>query len=61
VGWAGTDESQEELELVSVEQLDATALVDINTAALELDANAYQVSPNVYGTTEPATNTAEFS
>ena len=54
VGWSGTDETREELELVSVEQLDAAALVDVNIAALELDAHAYQVSPDVYGTTQPA-------
>ena len=59
VGWTGTDETQEELELVSVEELDATALVDVNIAALELDAHAYLVSPNVYGQTEPATRQTE--
>ena len=59
VGWTGTDETQEELELVSVEELDATALVDVNIAALELDAHAYLVSPNVYGQTEPATKQTE--
>ena len=57
VDWTGTDETQEELELVSLEQLDDTALVDVNIAALELDTHAYQASPNVYGQTEPATNT----
>ena len=61
VSWSGIDETQEELELVSVEQLDAVALADINTAALELEAHAYQISPDVYGTTEPAVNTATFS
>lgn len=55
VGWSGTDETREELELVSVEQLDASALADVNVAALELDARAYEVSPDVYNQTEPAT------
>ena len=54
VGWNGNDETQEELELVSVEQLDAAALVDVRAAALELEASAYEVSPDVYGRTEPA-------
>ena len=57
VGWTGNDETQEELELVSFEQLDPAALVDVRAAALELEASAYEVSPNVYGRTEPAVNT----
>lgn len=54
VDWSGTDETQEELELVLVEQLDPSALADVRAAALELEASAYVVSPDVYGTTEPA-------
>lgn len=54
VGWSGTDETQEELELVSIERLDAAALVDVREAALELEAHAYDISPDVYGLTQPA-------
>lgn len=54
VGWAGDDETQEELELVSFQMLDATALSDVTAAALELEAHAYKGSPDVYGLTEPA-------
>lgn len=54
VGWSGVDETQEELGLVSAEQLDGAALDDVRAAALELEAHAYQISPDVYGTTQPA-------
>lgn len=54
VGWSGTDETREELELVSVERLDAAALVDVREAALDLESHAYDISPDVYGLTEPA-------
>ena len=56
VGWNGNDETQEELELVSVIQLDQGELIDVRTAALELEANAYEISPTVYALTEPAVN-----
>lgn len=55
VGWSGEDETQEELELVSVEQLDQAQLADVRAAAFELEAHAYQISPDVYGLTEPMT------
>ncbi len=55
VGWSGNDETEEELELVSVIQLDPGELIDVRTAALELEANAYAISPTVYALTEPAT------
>ncbi len=54
VGWSGDDETREELELVSVEVLDQAALANVREAALELEADAYEISPNVYGLTEPA-------
>ena len=54
VGWSGNDETQEELELVSAEQLDPAALIDARAAARELEAHAYEISPDVYGLTEPA-------
>ncbi len=55
VGWSGNDETEEELELVAVIQLDPAELIDVRTAALELEANAYEISPTVYALTEPAT------
>ncbi len=57
VGWSGVDETQEELELVSVVELESAALADVRVAALELEAHAYEVSPTVYGTTQPAVGT----
>jgi len=57
VGWNGNDETQEELELVEVYQLDRGERSDVGTAALELEANAYEISPTVYALTEPATAT----
>ena len=54
VGWRGeNEEQQEELELVEILQLDSEALTEVNEAVLWLEKNAYDVSPNVYGHTEP--------
>jgi hypothetical protein len=53
VDWAGADEGQEELELVAVRQLDFAELLDLRAAALELEASAYEISPDVYGSTDP--------
>ena len=49
VDWSGDDETQEELELVSVERLGASGLAEARAAVLELDRHASQVSPAVYG------------
>ncbi len=54
VGWSGDDAGQEELELVSVTRLDRTARREVQAAALELEAHAYEISGDVYGRTEPA-------
>lgn len=54
VGFRGEDATQEELELVELNQLDAAALAAIVTEALALDANAYEVSADMYETTSPA-------
>jgi hypothetical protein len=54
VGWAGNDNTREELELVAVAQLGFADLIDVRAAALELEAHAYEVSRDVYGATEPA-------
>jgi hypothetical protein len=53
VGWRGADASQEELELVVYEQLDAEAMEEIHAEALALEEHAYEISPNVYGQTSP--------
>lgn len=55
VGFRGDDATQEELELIELNQLDAAALAAIAAEALALDAHAYEVSPDVYGDTAPAT------
>jgi hypothetical protein len=54
VGWRGDDATQEELELVGFGQLDAAALAEVRAEALALEQHAYEVSPDVYGTTSPA-------
>jgi hypothetical protein len=54
VGWAGAkEEEQEVMQLAKLVHLDATALGKIEAAALALDKHAYEVSKDVYGTTEP--------
>ena len=54
VGWRGTDETQEELNLVEYKQLSPDELADVHSQALELEKHAYEVSPDVYGQTSPA-------
>lgn len=54
VGWRGNDQTQETLELVDLVQLDAEALAEVREKALNLEARAYDISPNVYGQTPPA-------
>lgn len=53
VGWKGVDATQEELELVKYLVFSPEALGEIRTMALDLEAHAYQVSPEVYGQTTP--------
>ncbi len=53
VDWAGTDTTREELELISVERLSSAEMAEVIAAALELEAHAYEISPTVYGVTEP--------
>ena len=56
VGWAGALETNhEELGLVSVGLLTAEELRGVRDKALALEAHAYEVSPDVYGRTQPAT------
>jgi hypothetical protein len=54
VGWRGTDETREKLQLVEYQQLSAEELAEINARALELEKHAYEVSPDVFGKTLPA-------
>jgi hypothetical protein len=55
VGSAGAlDQDQEVLELISIETLDSPGLEALRSIALEMDARAYQLSPDVYGETKPA-------
>ena len=55
VGWRGAGEkTKETLELVRIEQLDAAALAEARTRALELERSAYQRSKTVYAHTPPA-------
>lgn len=49
VRWSGNDESMEELDLVSIENLDASEIAEVRAAVLELDRHAHLVSPDVYG------------
>ena len=54
VGWAGAkEEEQEVMQLAKLAHLDAAALGKIEAAALALDKHAYEVSKDVYGTTQP--------
>lgn len=55
VSWQGSDAQREELELIGVNQLGPDELADVRAEALELEAHAYQISPDVYGLTEPMT------
>jgi hypothetical protein len=54
IGWRGNAATQETLELVSFLQLHPKALAEAHTAVLALEEHAYEVSQDVYGTTEPA-------
>jgi hypothetical protein len=51
-GWRGEAESREELELKSRATLTGSNLKKFRDKALELEAHAYQISPDVYGKTE---------
>ncbi len=54
VAWDGRDTTREELELVSVDVLSAEEMEQTRQAAFDLEASAYEISPDVYGTTDPA-------
>ena len=59
VDWSGTDETREELELVSISVLSPSELEEVRVAALELEAHAYEISPDLYGLTDPIVVDAE--
>jgi hypothetical protein len=54
VGFGGADETEETLELVKFEQLDASGLAQLRQEALKLEENAYETSSNVYAHTQPS-------
>lgn len=56
VDWSGPDENQEELGLVSVVSLSAADQAAARTAVLELEGHAYEISPEIYGLTDPITD-----
>jgi hypothetical protein len=53
VGWSGTDQTKEELQLVEYKQLSPEDLAKIHTQALALEKHAYVISPDAYGKTTP--------
>jgi len=60
VGWGGGGEkTQEILELVEIQKLDADALAEVRKKAKKLEEHAYGYSKNVYGKTSPLTFSGE--
>ena len=53
VGWRGADATQEELELVELNQLDPEALAEFRAEAMALEQHAYEISADVYAQTAP--------
>ena len=54
VGWRGAKEEEREvLVLVSLEHLSATQMEEVRRTVLAQEARAYDISPDVYGTTQP--------
>lgn len=54
VTWRGEDASHEDLELSELTQLSGEDLAEIRTAALDLEAHAYEISKEVYDQTQPS-------
>lgn len=52
VGWRGETDGNEELELKAAARLSSSALARYDSLARDLEAHAYEVSPDVYGQTE---------
>ncbi len=53
VDFRGDDETQEQLEVVEFGPVSADELDEYRTLALDMEAHAYEISPDVYGTTPP--------
>lgn len=54
VGWKGDDSTQEELEMIDFRQLSPDELAEVRALALEMEQQAYELSPDVYGQTAPS-------
>lgn len=54
VGYRGDDATREQLELVEIRDLSADELTEVREMALLLEANAYEISKEVYDQTEPS-------
>jgi hypothetical protein len=55
VGWGGPNEEEHEvLVLTSLQRLDAAGMDELRANALAQDARGYELSPHVYGRTQPA-------
>ena len=53
VSWRGAGAQQGELGLLRIHQLWAGGKGEVRAKALELEAHAFEISPDVYGLTEP--------
>ena len=54
VGWRGEGEqTQEVLELVEIKQMGTDEILEVRQKAMELEKNAYERNPEVYGLTQP--------
>lgn len=56
VDFRGDDETQEQLELIEYGPISPDELDEYRTLALAMEAHAYEISPDVYGTTPPLSN-----
>lgn len=54
IGFRGDDATREQLELVQIRELTPEELAEVREMALQLEANAYEISKEVYDQTEPA-------
>ncbi len=54
IGYRGDDATREQLELVEIRILTPEELAEAREMALQLEANAYEISKEVYDQTEPA-------
>ncbi len=56
VDFRGDDETQEQLEVIEFGPVSSEELDEYRTLALSMEAHAYEISPDVYGTTPPLSN-----